>query len=56
MKKLLQRIKNWFSMVSTTYDWELERYLSQATDAADLEYRMRKWEYDRQHRNSLFIN
>jgi len=56
MNNLLTRIKDWYKKVTTTYDWELERYLSQATDAADLEYRMRRWERDRSYRNSIFIN
>jgi hypothetical protein len=56
MKNLLQSVKDWFRKINTTYDWELERYLAQSTDAADLEYRMRKWEQNRMHRNSLFIN
>lgn len=56
MKKLLQSIKDWFKMMDTTYDWEMEKYLSQSTDAADLEYRMRKWEQDRSHRHGLFTN
>jgi len=54
MKKLFQSIRDWFTGVRS-YNWELERYLAGATDAADLEHRQRKWEYEMAHRNNFFL-
>ena len=54
MKKFLQSIKDWYKMFTTSYDWELERYLSQSTDAADLEYRMLRWERERCNRQFIY--
>jgi hypothetical protein len=55
MKKLLQNVKDWFERYTSTRDWEMEKYLAGASDAADLEYRMRKWDREMSHRSTFFM-
>lgn len=35
----------------SSYDWEMERFLSQAADGVDLERRMREWDRRRLNQN-----
>ncbi len=40
---ILQRLIGWFT--TSPINFSMERYLSQSSDLADLEHRMKKWEY-----------
>jgi hypothetical protein len=48
MKRLLQSLLDWFDHAESR---DLERYLAQSANPADLERRMRDWE--RHHRGAL---
>jgi hypothetical protein len=41
MKHLIDSVLNWFKQAETK---QLERYLGESADSADLERRMREWE------------
>jgi hypothetical protein len=42
---MLQLIKKFMSWIDDPTDFRMERFLSQSSDIADLDYRMQKWTY-----------
>jgi hypothetical protein len=49
---IFRRIQKWITMPAI--DHRMERYLAGSTDTADLEYRLKKWQYMSEYERNLY--
>jgi hypothetical protein len=49
---IIKRFQKWLEM--PVIDHRMERYLANSTDEADLEYRLKRWQYMTEYERSLY--